>query len=319
MGILAAIAAVLAVFIGMAVGLLGGGGSILTTPLLIYVAGFDPKEAITASLFVVAITSIFGLISHARAGRVIWKTGVLFGVAGMVGAFIGGQIGARLPGVVLLIAFAIMMGVTAVAMIRGRKQVAGKSHGGRPIVRILIDGLVVGLVTGLVGAGGGFLVVPALVLLGGLAMPNAVATSLLVVAMKSIAGFFGYALSFGGGSIVQWNPEIQLDWPIILIVTGAAIIGALIGSRLVGLIHPDLLRKIFGWFVLVMAVFILVQEIGEWVLEFASSGPLQTIEVIVALVAIIALFTWVIRRPVQVAVADFDEPIPDDSSNQSKT
>lgn len=319
MGILAAIAAVLAVFIGMAVGLLGGGGSILTTPLLVYVAGFDPKEAITASLFVVAITSIFGLISHARAGRVIWKTGVLFGVAGMVGAFIGGQIGARLPGVVLLIAFAIMMGVTAVAMIRGRKQVAGKSHGGRPIVRILIDGLVVGLVTGLVGAGGGFLVVPALVLLGGLAMPNAVATSLLVVAMKSVAGFFGYALSFGGGSIVQWNPEIQLDWPVILLVTGAAIIGALIGSRLVGLIHPDLLRKIFGWFVLVMAVFILVQEIGAWVLEFASSGPLQTIEVIVALVAIIALFTWVIRRPAQVAVADFDEPIPDDSSNQSKT
>jgi uncharacterized membrane protein YfcA len=319
MGILAVIAAVLAVFIGMAVGLLGGGGSILTTPLLVYVAGFDPKEAITASLFVVAITSIFGLIGHARAGRVIWKTGVLFGVAGMVGAFIGGQIGSRLPGIVLLVAFAIMMGVTAVAMIRGRKQVAGKSHGGRPIVRILIDGLVVGLVTGLVGAGGGFLVVPALVLLGGLAMPNAVATSLLVVAMKSIAGFFGYALSFGGGSVVQWNPEIQLDWPVILIVTGAAIIGALIGSRLVGLIHPDLLRKIFGWFVLVMAVFILVQEIGEWVLEFALSSPLQAIEVVVALAVIIALFTWVIRRPAQVAVADFDEPIPDESSNQPKT
>ena len=319
MGILAVIAAVLAVLIGMAVGLLGGGGSILTTPLLVYVAGFDPKEAITASLFVVAITSIFGLIGHARAGRVIWKTGVLFGVAGMVGAFIGGQIGSRLPGIVLLVAFAIMMGVTAVAMIRGRKQVAGKSHGGRPIVRILIDGLVVGLVTGLVGAGGGFLVVPALVLLGGLAMPNAVATSLLVVAMKSIAGFFGYALSFGGGSVVQWNPEIQLDWPVILIVTGAAIIGALIGSRLVGLIHPDLLRKIFGWFVLVMAVFILVQEIGEWVLEFALSSPLQAIEVVVALAVIIALFTWVIRRPAQVAVADFDEPIPDESSNQPKT
>ena len=313
MAILTVVAAVLAVFIGMAVGLLGGGGSILTTPLLIYVVGFDAKQAITASLFVVAITSIFGLISHARAGRVVWKTGLLFGVAGMVGAFIGGQIGARLPGVVLLIAFAIMMGVTAVAMIRGRQKVAGKSHGGRPIVRILIDGLVVGLVTGLVGAGGGFLVVPALVLLGGLAMPNAVATSLLVVAMKSIAGFFGYALAFGDGSFISWNSEIQLDWPIILIVTAAAIVGALVGSRLVGRIHPDLLRKIFGWFVLVMAVFILVQEIGAWVLDFASSGPLQAIEVIVAVIVIIAAFTWVIRRPVQVAVADFDEPIVDDS------
>lgn len=313
MAILTVVAAVLAVFIGMAVGLLGGGGSILTTPLLIYVVGFDAKQAITASLFVVAITSIFGLISHARAGRVVWKTGLLFGVAGMVGAFIGGQIGARLPGVVLLIAFAIMMGVTAVAMIRGRQKVAGKSHGGRPIVRILIDGLVVGLVTGLVGAGGGFLVVPALVLLGGLAMPNAVATSLLVVAMKSIAGFFGYALAFGDGSFISWNSEIQLDWPIILIVTAAAIVGALVGSRLVGRIHPDLLRKIFGWFVLVMAVFILVQEVGAWVLDFASSGPLQAIEVIVAVIVIIAAFTWVIRRPVQVAVADFDEPIVDDS------
>lgn len=313
MAILTVVAAVLAVFIGMAVGLLGGGGSILTTPLLVYVVGFDAKEAITASLFVVAITSIFGLISHARAGRVVWKTGLLFGVAGMVGAFIGGQIGARLPGVVLLISFAIMMGVTAVAMIRGRQKVAGKSHGGRPILRILIDGLVVGLVTGLVGAGGGFLVVPALVLLGGLAMPNAVATSLLVVAMKSVAGFFGYALAFGDGSFVSWNSQIQLDWPIILIVTAAAIIGALIGSRLVGRIHPDLLRKIFGWFVLVMAVFILVQEIGVWVLDFASSGPLQALEVIVALIVIIAAFTWVIRRPVQVAVADFDEPIADDS------
>ena len=313
MAILTVVAAVLAVFIGMAVGLLGGGGSILTTPLLIYVVGFDAKQAITASLFVVAITSIFGLISHARAGRVVWKTGLLFGVAGMVGAFIGGQIGARLPGIVLLIAFAIMMGVTAVAMIRGRQKVAGKSHGGRPIVRILIDGLVVGLVTGLVGAGGGFLVVPALVLLGGLAMPNAVATSLLVVAMKSIAGFFGYALAFGDGSFISWNSEIQLDWPIILIVTAAAIVGALVGSRLVGRIHPDLLRKIFGWFVLVMAVFILVQEVGAWVLDFASSGPLQAIEVIVAVIVIIAAFTWVIRRPVQVAVADFDEPIIDDS------
>lgn len=313
MAILTVVAAVLAVFIGMAVGLLGGGGSILTTPLLIYVVGFDAKQAITASLFVVAITSIFGLISHARAGRVVWKTGLLFGVAGMVGAFIGGQIGARLPGIVLLIAFAIMMGVTAVAMIRGRQKVAGKSHGGRPIVRILIDGLVVGLVTGLVGAGGGFLVVPALVLLGGLAMPNAVATSLLVVAMKSIAGFFGYALAFGDGSFISWNSEIQLDWPIILIVTAAAIVGALVGSRLVGRIHPDLLRKIFGWFVLVMAVFILVQEVGAWVLDFASSGPLQAIEVIVAVIVIIAAFTWVIRRPVQVAVADFDEPIIDES------
>ena len=127
------VATILAVFIGMAVGLLGGGGSILTTPLLIYVVGFDAKQAIAASLFVVGVTSIFGLISHARAGRVVWRIGLIFGGAGMVGAFIGGQIGARLPSAILLAAFAVMMGVTAVAMIRGRKQVAGMD---RPELRV---------------------------------------------------------------------------------------------------------------------------------------------------------------------------------------
>ena len=318
------LAAFLAIFIGMAVGLLGGGGSILTTPVLIYVAGFDAKQAITASLFVVAVTSVFGLIAHARAGRVKWRTGIIFGLAGMVGAFIGGQIGSHLPSVVLLVAFAVMMGLTAVAMIRGRKKVEGHhgSGNGLPVFRILLDGLIVGLVTGLVGAGGGFLVVPALALLGGLAMPNAVATSLLVVAMKSFAGFAGYLLTFGGDSLVSLNPETQINWSVTLIVTGMAVIGALIGSRLVGKIHPDLLRKVFGWFVLVMAVFILSQQIGSAVLSYAQEGWLQGAEVIVAIVVIIAAFTYVIMKPAKesvLEVADFDEPIPDDDESTTKS
>lgn len=303
------LAAVLALFIGGAVGLLGGGGSILTTPLLIYVLGFDAKQAITASLFVVAVTSVFGLIAHARAGRVRWKTGLIFGTAGMVGAFAGGQVGALLPATLLLAAFSVMMGITAVAMIRGRRQVKGHGpHKGLPIFRIILDGLVVGLVTGLVGAGGGFLVVPALALLGGLPMANAVATSLLVVAMKSFAGFFGYALQFGDGSLVSLNPETEINWPITLLVTAMAVIGALISSRFIGKIHPDKLRKAFGWFVFVMAIFILSQQIGVTVVEFASQGPLQLAEVIIGLVAIIAAFTWIVRRPVQEQIADFDEP-----------
>lgn len=306
---LIALAAFLSIGIGMAVGLLGGGGSILTTPLLVYVVGFDAKQAITASLFVVAVTSLFGLIGHARAGRVIWRTGLLFGAAGMVGAFIGGQIGQHLPGPLLLAAFSVMMGVTAVAMIRGRRQVKGHGpHKGLPLFRILLDGLVVGLVTGIVGAGGGFLVVPALALLGGLAMPNAVATSLLVVAMKSFSGFLGYLLTFGNGSIVSLNPETEINWPITLIITTGAVVGALIGSRLVGKIHPDLLRKAFGWFVLVMAVFILSQQIGSTVIEFAQGGIVNMIEVIAGLIAIVVFFTWIIRRPAQQEVADFDEP-----------
>lgn len=322
------LAAALALFIGGAVGILGGGGSILTTPLLVYVLDFPAKQAITASLLVVAVTSLFGLIAHARAGRVRWKTGLIFGVAGMVGAFIGGQIGSLLPGALLLAAFSVMMGVTAVAMIRGRKQVKGHGpHKGLPVFRIILDGLIVGLVTGLVGAGGGFLVVPALALLGGLPMPNAVATSLLVVAMKSFAGFFGYALKFGGDSLVSINtetttlPDGGTIWAVTAIVTAMAVIGALIGSRLVGKIHPDKLRKAFGWFVLIMAVFILSQQIGGTLIDFAGQGTLQLVEVIAGLIAIVAFFTWIIRRPVKESIADFDEPEialeADDSSTTS--
>jgi uncharacterized membrane protein YfcA len=303
------LAAFLSVFIGGAVGLLGGGGSILTTPLLVYVLDFTPKEAITASLFIVAVTSLFGLIHHARGGRVQWRTGLIFGGAGMTGAFIGGQVGSHLPGALLLGAFSVMMGVTAVAMLRGRRTVEGSHHKGLPVFRIILDGLVVGLVTGLVGAGGGFLVVPALALLGGLPMPIAVATSLLVVAMKSFAGFAGYALQFGDGSFVSLNPETEINWGLTLIITAGAIIGALIGSRMVGKIHPDKLRKGFGWFVLVMAVFILSQQIGGAVIEFAESGTLQLLEVILGVGIVVAFFTWVIRRPAKTpAIADYDEP-----------
>ena len=309
MALLVALASVLAIGIGLAVGVLGSGGSILTTPLLVYLVGFDAKQAITASLLVVAVTSSFGLIVHARAGRVIWRTGLIFGGAGMVGAFLGGQIGQHLPGSLLLAAFSIMMGLTAVAMIRGRKKVKGHGPGaGLPLFRILLDGLVVGFVTGLVGAGGGFLVVPALALLGGLPMPNAVATSLLVVAMKSFAGFFGYLLQFGNGSLVSLNPQTEIDWPVTLIITAGAVIGALLGSRFVGRIHPDKLRKAFGWFVLVMAVFILSQQIGATVIEFAQGSLLNLIEVIAGAIAIVAFFTWIIRRPVQEQIADYDEP-----------
>ncbi len=303
------LAAFLSIFIGGAIGLLGGGGSILTTPLLVYVLDFTPKEAITASLFVVGVTALFGLISHARAGRVQWRTGLIFGGAGMTGAFIGGQIGSQLPGALLLGAFSVMMAVTAVAMLRGRKSVAGSHHKGLPIFRIILDGLVVGLVTGLVGAGGGFLVVPALALLGGLPMPVAVATSLLVVAMKSFAGFAGYALQFGNGSFVSLNPETQINWSVTLIVTAGAIVGALVGSRMVGKIHPDKLRKGFGWFVLVMAVFILSQQIGGALIEFAQTGTLQLFEVLGGVALVMVFFTWVIKRPTKTPViADYDEP-----------
>jgi uncharacterized membrane protein YfcA len=300
------LAAVLAVFIGVAVGLLGGGGSILTTPMLKYVLGFTAQEAIAASLLVVAVTSLFGLLYHAKAKRVRWKTGLIFGAASMVGAFGGGQLGARLPGVVLLTAFAFMMAATAIAMVRGRKEVAGPAHKGLPLFRILLDGAVVGFVTGLVGAGGGFLVVPALVLLGGLPMQVAVGTSLLVVMMKSFAGFFGYMLTFGGPTFVAWNANISIPWGITGTITVAAVVGSLFGAAIAGKIHPDRLRKGFGWFVLIMAVFILIQEIGGTVLEFAQSSIWHGLGVIALIAGVLALVIFIIRLPVKVPIGDFD-------------
>ncbi|MCV7221749.1 sulfite exporter TauE/SafE family protein [Mycolicibacterium elephantis] len=241
----------LAVFVGVALGLLGGGGSILTVPLLAYVAGMDAKQAIATSLLVVGVTSAIGAISHARAGRVQWRTGLIFGGAGMAGAYAGGLLARYIPGPVLLIGFALMMIGTAVAMLRGRRNVETASDGdfSLPIPKIVTEGLVVGLVTGLVGAGGGFLVVPALALLGGLPMPVAVATSLIVIAMKSFAGLGGYLSS------------VQIDWPVALAVTAAAVVGALIGARATAMVNPESLRQAFGWFVLAMSSVILAQEI----------------------------------------------------------
>lgn len=245
-----ALAIGLAVFVGIALGLLGGGGSILTVPLLAYVAGMDAKQAIATSLLVVGVTSAIGAVSHARAGRVQWRTGLVFGAAGMAGAFAGGLLARFIPGTVLLTGFALMMIATAVAMLRGRKNVQQAQGSQRlPVPKILAEGLVVGLVTGLVGAGGGFLVVPALALLGGLPMPVAVGTSLIVIAMKSFAGLGGYLSS------------VQINWSVALAVTAAAVVGALVGARLTAMINPDALRKAFGWFVLAMSSVILAQEI----------------------------------------------------------
>ena len=245
----------LAVLVGVALGLLGGGGSILTVPLLVYVAGLEAKGAIAASLLVVGVTGLAALVPHARAGRVRWRTGAIFGVAAMAGAYAGGRVAEFIPGTVLLVAFALMMVATAVAMIRGRRADAGGpgeaapdgSARELPVRLVLLEGVVVGLVTGLVGAGGGFLVVPALVLLGGLPMPVAVGTSLLVIAMKSFAGLAGYLSS------------VSIDWGLALAVTGMAVIGSVVGALLSGRVPQDRLRQAFGWFVLVMGVVVLGQ------------------------------------------------------------
>ncbi|BAU85354.1 integral membrane protein [Streptomyces laurentii] len=254
------------VLIGVSLGILGGGGSILTVPILVYLAGQESKEAIATSLFVVGVTSLFGLITHARAGRVRWRTGLIFGGVSMIGAYGGGRLAEYIPGTVLLIAFALMMLATAVAMLRkSRKERPAKpAHAELPVAHMVVEGLLVGAITGLVGSGGGFLVVPALALLGGLPMSVAVGTSLLVIAMKSFSGLAGHLAG------------VQIDWNLALAVTGAAIVGSLIGSRFAGRIPQDTLRKAFGWFVVVMGVFVLSQQMPHafWAspLTWAGAG-----------------------------------------------
>jgi uncharacterized membrane protein YfcA len=249
-----AVAALLALFIGLSLGLLGGGGSILTLPILRYVLGMEAHDAIAVSLLVVGTTSAAAVVPHARTGRVRWRTGIVFGLAAMLGSFGAGRIAHFIPSSVLLGLFGAMMMVTALAMMCGRKAPAGGQETATaprelPIGKVIAEGLVVGAVTGLVGAGGGFLVVPALVLLGGLPMEVAVGTSLVVIAMKSFAGFAGYL------------GHAHIDWTVAGLVTASAVVGSVVGGALASKVSPESLRKGFAWFVVAMAFFILGQEI----------------------------------------------------------
>ncbi|MEN4399556.1 sulfite exporter TauE/SafE family protein [Mycolicibacterium senegalense] len=243
-----AVAVALAVVVGVSLGLLGGGGSILTVPLLAYVAGMDAKQAIATSLVVVGVTSAVSTLSHARAGRVQWRSGLMFGAAGMVGAYLGGLLSYVVDGSVLLLAFTVVMVATGIAMIKGRTACEPTTRT-MPVVKVLLMGLGVGVVTGAVGAGGGFLVVPALALLGGLPMPVAVGTSLLVITMNSAAGLAGHLST------------VPIDWTIAGAVTAAAVLGSLLGTRLTSRVDPDAVRRAFGWFVLLMASVILGEEL----------------------------------------------------------
>src|SRR5512135_1750399 len=250
-----ALAVALSVVVGVSLGLLGGGGSILTVPILVYVAGLAPKPAIATSLFVVGVTSVAALVPHVRTGRVRWRTGLLFGFAGMTGAYTGGRLAEFVPGTLLLIAFGSMMLATAIAMLRSRRDTPGTPEPHElSVARAVSYGAAVGLVTGLVGAGGGFVIVPALALLGGLPMPAAVGTSLLVIAMNSFAGLYGYLHS------------VEISWRLALGVTAAAVAGSLAGSRLAGRVPQEVLRKAFGWLVLAMSGLVLGERLaaGAW-------------------------------------------------------
>lgn len=235
--------------IGIALGLLGGGGSILTVPTLHYVFGLEAHAAIAASLAVVAITGAAALIPHARAGRVQWRIGLAFGAASMTGAFGAARVARYLPGTLLLVLLGAVMMITATAMLRGRRGCTPPPGARASLPAVAAQGLVVGAIAGLVGAGGGFLIVPALVVVTRLAMPQAIATSLLVIVLNSIAGFTG---ACGAAPI---------DGRTIAVVAVTAVLGSIGGAALAGRTAPERLRRLFGWFVIAMAVFVLGQEI----------------------------------------------------------
>lgn len=240
----------LALAIGVSLGLLGGGGSILTVPVVHYVFDVPAHDAIAMSLVVVGVTSAVALVPHARAGRVRWPIGLVFGAASMTAAFVGGRVGAAIPGAVLIAAFAGMMLVAGAAMLARARRPA-RATTGHPVrlERVVALGLGVGLLTGILGAGGGFVIVPSLILFGGLAMREAVGTSLLVITMNSFAGLAGVAA------------HARIDGSITAVVTAVAVVGSLAGARAGRRLSATVLQRAFGWFVIAVACSILVAEL----------------------------------------------------------
>lgn len=242
------VAALLALLIGVTLGLLGGGGSILTVPVFVYALGLDPKRAIAMSLPVVGAAALVGAVQHWRKGNVALRTAIPFGLAAMAGAFGGARLAGGINGHVQLALFSVVMIAAAISMWRNARapQAAAPTRTPSWPVLLLI-GVGVGAVTGLVGAGGGFLIVPALVILGGLTMAQSVGTSLLVIAMNTAAGFAGY------------QGAVDIDWPLVARFGAITAVGILGGSALVDQVPQRALKQAFALLLLVVGGLILYQ------------------------------------------------------------
>ncbi len=249
----AAVTYAFALLIGVALGMLGGGGSILTVPVFTYVAQLDPKVAIAASLPVVAVSSAFGALGHWRAGNVHLRTALTFGVVAMVGGFSGARLAQFVPGPVQLLLFSLVMLLAAFSMLRGTRAGAAATDGtttapSLPLATTIPLALGVGVLTGVVGVGGGFLIVPALALVARLPMRAAVGTSLLVITMNAAAGTIGYL------------GQVTLPYTLLLPFTGVAVIGILVGTGAAQRVPQQTLRRAFAVLLLLVATFILYQN-----------------------------------------------------------
>ena len=258
-----------AAIIGISLGLIGGGGSILTVPVLVYLLGISPVTATAYSLFIVGFSSLVGGLNYAKKGLVNYKTGIVFTIPAFISVYltrlllvpalpdvwftVGGLEITKSIGIMVI--FAILMIAASYSMIKGKKKVAEAAEEADTVQKfnyplIIIEGIVVGALTGLVGAGGGFLIIPALVILAKLPMKEAVGTSLLIIAAKSLIGFIGDIQSGG-----------EIDWTFLAIFTLIAGSGIFIGSYLSNLIDGQKLKTGFGWFVLIMGSVMIVKEL----------------------------------------------------------
>jgi uncharacterized membrane protein YfcA len=253
------------ILIGVALGLIGSGGSILTVPVLVYLMAVEPVLATAYSLFIVGFTSGIGSITYFKKGLVDLKTAVIFGIPSIIAVyFTRAFIVPAIPdevfsisdfvvtkSVLMMVLFAILMIAASYSMIKKDKKVAAIASEPQvfnyPV--ILLEGAVVGILTGLVGAGGGFLIIPALVILSKLPMKKAVGTSLAIIAAKSLIGFFGE------------SSDTLIDWKFLAIITSFAVVGIFIGAALSKKIDGAKLKPAFGWFVLVMGIYILAKEL----------------------------------------------------------
>jgi uncharacterized protein len=244
----------LALVVGLSLGLLGGGGSVLTVPIFVYVMGFEAKQAIAMSLIVVGAASLVGAIRHWHSGRVDLGVAVSFGLVAMAASYAGARAARFVSGTTQLLLLALVVCCAAISMARTARprapdaDAAGSPAGPPPALRLMPVAIGVGILTGLVGVGGGFLIVPALVLLGRVPIKLAIGTSLLVIAMNCVAGIVGYL------------GHVTMPWDVVGLFTVVAIGGLFAGSHLVGIVSPASLRRGFAVLLMCVGTFVLAQN-----------------------------------------------------------
>ena len=253
-----------AMFIGVVLGLIGGGGSILTVPILVYLLFVNPVTATAYSLFVVGVSSLVGAIRNIQKGLVDFKTAIVFAIPAFIAVYITRKyVVPAIPeslfsignltitkNIGIMLFFAVIMLIASISMIRNKREAEREiSEVSYNYPLIIIEGIIVGVITGIVGAGGGFLIIPALVLLAKLPMKKAVATSLLIIAIKSLIGFIGDV------------ENLDIDWTFLLIFTFISVLGIFLGIYLSNFIEGKKLKKGFGWFVLIMGIYIIYKEL----------------------------------------------------------